>query len=108
MGYPSAALDSAALTYLKAHFTEGVAAVFSPKEGSDHYVVQIVANKYNPTNFWYVPFLYVVSLYSQHHFRSGRWRSEYTINMTTKEVSGKILINIHYYEQGNVQSCSIA
>jgi len=56
MGYPRAALDSAALTYLKAHFTEGVAAVFSPKEGSDHYVVQIVANKYNPTNFWSVPF----------------------------------------------------
>ncbi|KAF8194229.1 F-actin-capping protein subunit alpha [Pholiota molesta] len=63
-----------------------VIAVFSPKEISDHYVIQVVANKYNPTNFW-----------------SGRWRSEYTVNLNSKQVTGKILINVHYYEQGNVQ-----
>ena len=48
----SQALESAALLYLKAHFTEGVLAVFAPKEGVPHYTIQIVANKYNPTNFW--------------------------------------------------------
>ncbi|PPQ89676.1 hypothetical protein CVT25_013863 [Psilocybe cyanescens] len=81
-----AALEAASLSYLKAHFTDGVASVFSPKEGTNLFVLQLVANKYNPTNFW-----------------SGRWRSEYTIDLTTKQVSGRILINVHYYEQGNVQ-----
>ncbi|KDR82700.1 hypothetical protein GALMADRAFT_238190 [Galerina marginata CBS 339.88] len=80
------ALEAAALNYLKAHFTDGVTSVFSPKEGSSSYIIQVVANKYNPTNFW-----------------SGRWRSEYTVDLTSNQVSGKILINIHYYEQGNVQ-----
>lgn len=44
---------------------------------------------------------------SQHrclaHTRSGRWRSEYTIDTTAKTLEGKILVNVHYYEQGNVQ-----
>lgn len=34
--------------------------------------------------------------------RSGRWRSEYTINLDTRKLEGKILVNVHYYEQGNV------
>ncbi|KJA24093.1 hypothetical protein HYPSUDRAFT_39237 [Hypholoma sublateritium FD-334 SS-4] len=80
------ALEASALNYLKAHFTDGVTAVFSPKGESTHYVIQVVANKYNPTNFW-----------------SGRWRSEYTVDLTTAQVKGKVLINVHYYEQGNVQ-----
>ncbi|KAF8908946.1 F-actin capping protein, alpha subunit [Gymnopilus junonius] len=80
------ALEAAALNYLKAHFNDGVTAVFSPREGSNSYILQLVANKYNPTNFW-----------------SGRWRSEYAVNLTNNQVSGKILVNIHYYEQGNVQ-----
>jgi hypothetical protein len=33
--------------------------------------------------------------------RSGRWRSEYTIDLDKGEVSGKVLVNVHYYEQGN-------
>jgi capping protein alpha len=81
-----AALETSALSYLTAHFTDSVAAVFSPKEGSTAFTIQIVANKYNPTNYW-----------------SGRWRSEYIVDMSTKQLSGKVLINVHYYEQGNVQ-----
>lgn len=48
----STALEASALTYLKAHFTDGVTAVFTPRGDSTHYVIQVVANKYNPTNFW--------------------------------------------------------
>ena len=48
----SVALESAVLNYLNAHFTDGVSAVFSPKKGVDHFTIQVVANKYNPTNFW--------------------------------------------------------
>ena len=34
--------------------------------------------------------------------RSGRWRSEYRIDLQDGKVDGKILVNVHYYEQGNV------
>lgn len=35
--------------------------------------------------------------------RSGRWRSEYIVDLSENIVSGKILVNVHYYEQGNVR-----
>jgi len=79
-----AALESSTLSYLLAHFHDGVASVFSA--GSNKFFVQIVANKYNPTNFW-----------------SGRWRSEYVVDLNEIKVDGKIFANVHYYEQGNVQ-----
>lgn len=37
------------------------------------------------------------------HNRSGRWRSEYRIDLEGNKVEGKILVNVHYYEQGNVR-----
>jgi len=80
------ALESAALSYLAAHYIDGVAAVFS-SQPPDHFTVQIVSNKYNPANFW-----------------SGRWRSQYHIDFAeSKMIQGTILVNVHYYEQGNVQ-----
>ncbi|KAK7469105.1 F-actin-capping protein subunit alpha [Stygiomarasmius scandens] len=80
------ALEKAALTYLLAHFHDGAASVFSKQGTQNQYILQIVANKYNPSNYW-----------------SGRWRSEYIIDLNENTVEGKILVNIHYYEQGNVQ-----
>jgi len=79
------ALESSTLNYLVAHFHDGVASVFSVP-GSNKFFVQIVANKYNPSNYW-----------------SGRWRSEYVVDLDENKVHGKILANVHYYEQGNVQ-----
>lgn len=35
--------------------------------------------------------------------RSGRWRSEYIVDLDSRTLDGKILLNVHYYEQGNVQ-----
>ena len=35
--------------------------------------------------------------------RSGRWRSEYILDLAAQTLTGKILLNVHYYEQGNVQ-----
>ena len=48
----SAALESASLTYLKAHYHDGVTSVFPAPDSSTRFIVQIVANKYNPNNFW--------------------------------------------------------
>ncbi|GBE83221.1 F-actin-capping protein subunit alpha [Sparassis latifolia] len=81
-----AALESASLKYLAAHFHDGVASVFPTPGSSTRFAVQIVANKYNPANFW-----------------SGRWRSEYLVDLEERLLQGKILVNVHYYEQGNVQ-----
>ncbi|KAK0464634.1 F-actin-capping protein subunit alpha [Desarmillaria tabescens] len=80
------ALEKATLQYLSAHFLDGVSSVFSRTESPNQFVIQIVANKYNPSNYW-----------------SGRWRSEYIVDLNEHKVDGKVLVNVHYYEQGNVQ-----
>ncbi|KAF8073794.1 F-actin-capping protein subunit alpha [Lyophyllum atratum] len=80
------ALETAVLSYLSAHFLDGVGAVFATPGTSNRFVIQVVANKYNPTNYW-----------------SGRWRSEYVVDLNENKITGKILVNVHYYEQGNVQ-----
>ncbi|KAL8277546.1 hypothetical protein RQP46_009978 [Phenoliferia psychrophenolica] len=46
----------------------------------------LVGNKYNPSNYW-----------------TGRWRSVYSADLDAKTLTGTVKINIHYYEQGNVQ-----
>ncbi|KAH8114348.1 F-actin capping protein, alpha subunit [Phellopilus nigrolimitatus] len=80
------ALEAETTSYLANHFHDGVTTVFSTPGSKSEFIIQIVANKYNPQNYW-----------------SGRWRSEYRIDMNSRKVEGKILVNVHYYEQGNVQ-----
>ncbi|KAI0795293.1 F-actin-capping protein subunit alpha [Irpex lacteus] len=80
------ALETSALSYISAHFHDGVVSVFPTHGNVNKYVIQVVANKYNPSNFW-----------------SGRWRSEYIVDLEARTLAGKILVNVHYYEQGNVQ-----
>ncbi|KAL1715415.1 F-actin-capping protein subunit alpha [Schizophyllum commune] len=80
------ALETTTQTYLAAHFVEGVAAVFALPDAPNKFTIQVVSNKYNPNNFW-----------------SGRWRSEYTVDLDDNTINGKIWLNVHYYEQGNVQ-----
>jgi len=80
------ALETATLVYLASHFHDGVGSVFSTSGSPNRFVIQIVANKYNPSNYW-----------------AGRWRSEYIIDLNDNQVHGKMLVNVHYYEQGNVQ-----
>ncbi|GAA5912983.1 hypothetical protein JCM8208_002421 [Rhodotorula glutinis] len=46
----------------------------------------LVGNKYNPGNYW-----------------TGRWRSTYTLDWAKGTLEGTAKVNIHYYEQGNVQ-----
>ncbi|KAG8874443.1 F-actin-capping protein subunit alpha [Tulasnella sp. 331] len=79
-----ASLDSVAATYVQDHFHDGVVSVFA--SSSTSFTIVLVANKYNPANFW-----------------SGRWRARYFVDLEQGLINGKILINVHYYEQGNVQ-----
>jgi capping protein alpha len=87
MRHIRAALDSAAQDYITEHYKEGVASVFVPSTGK--LVIQLVANRYNPQNFW-----------------SGRWRSKYEVDLESKSVAGTIIATVHYYEQGNVSRLS--
>jgi len=80
------ALETQTLAYVNDHFHDGVASVFVNPSSPSVYSILIDANKYNPANFW-----------------SGRWRSKYTIDFSKGVINGKVLINVHYYEQGNVQ-----
>ncbi|KAJ8463412.1 hypothetical protein ONZ45_g17590 [Pleurotus djamor] len=84
-----AALETATSTYLSSHFHDGVGCVFASADDPDKYIIQLVANKYNSANYW-----------------SGRWRSEYILTPKQALIKGRILVNVHYYEQGNVQLTS--
>lgn len=47
------ALQTSTLSYLSSHFQDGVASVFvSTSDEGPEFVIQVVSNKYNPTNFW--------------------------------------------------------
>jgi len=78
-----AAIETAILEYVSDHFPNGVATVYSTEGGL---TVAIVDNKYNPSNFW-----------------NGRWRSTWVVSPDSGELKGTINVNVHYYEDGNVQ-----
>ncbi|KAI0287973.1 hypothetical protein BC826DRAFT_1041338 [Russula brevipes] len=46
------ALGASTLQYLSSHFNDGTASVFATPDYETCFVIQIVANKYNPANFW--------------------------------------------------------
>ncbi|KAG4305479.1 hypothetical protein PORY_001035 [Pneumocystis oryctolagi] len=73
------------LAYLSEHFPCDVNyGIFPSKD--DIYTIIIVGNKYNPVNFW-----------------NGRWRSFYQFSESSLTITGTLLIDVHYYEDGNVR-----
>ncbi|GMK55098.1 hypothetical protein CspeluHIS016_0201540 [Cutaneotrichosporon spelunceum] len=50
------------------------------------FTLEIVGNRFNPSNFW-----------------TGRWRTHWVVDRAAKSVAGTIRVDVHYYEQGNVQ-----
>ncbi|GFF47527.1 LOW QUALITY PROTEIN: F-actin capping protein alpha subunit, putative [Aspergillus udagawae] len=57
-----------------------------PTEDDTAVAILLVANRYSPNNFW-----------------NGRFRSIYQVPVSeSTTVSGKILVDVHYYEDGNV------
>ncbi|KAI9353373.1 F-actin-capping protein subunit alpha [Zopfochytrium polystomum] len=70
--------------YLDDHYPDGIATVYG-KPGKE-IIIAIVDNKFNPNNFW-----------------NGRWTSHWSFVAGKLEVNGTVKINVHYYEDGNVQ-----
>jgi capping protein alpha len=73
----------------------GCFAVYGSKNGGQFVVTLVITSAiFNPDNFW-----------------NGRWRSTWTVSFNPQQqanISGNIKLNVHYYEEGNVQLVSNA
>jgi len=89
-------LDTEFGNYVSQHYPHGSCSVFSKSSGN---IVTLVAciedHQFQPKNFW-----------------NGRWRSQWTANFDPTsageivELKGVIKVQVHYYEDGNVQLVS--
>ena len=87
--FPSAALETSTLAYLAAHFDGGVASVFSVPGSSDRFIIQIVANKYNAPNFWFVC-SFCISLPVSNRARSGRGDGDPNTPLTSERTKSRV------------------
>ncbi|KAF2760221.1 subunits of heterodimeric actin filament capping protein Capz [Pseudovirgaria hyperparasitica] len=72
-------------THAQEHYPASSYGVY-PIENDSAVAIALVANKYSPNNFW-----------------NGRWRSVYQFNPSTSTLTGKVHVDVHYYEDGNVR-----
>jgi len=87
------AFEGPALQYVSDYFQDnGCGVVYGNKNGG------------KPT----LTFLVSSGLFNPNNFYNGRWRSTYTITITGGQASirGNIKVNVHFYEEGNVQLVS--
>jgi len=85
-----AAFDDAVLRYVQEHYLNGTSTVYGKRDGRNNIVTVCISSaKFNPNNFW-----------------NGRWRSVWTCKFGSGgpvEITGRLRVNVHYYEDGNVQ-----
>ena len=114
--YCRAAFDDEAVKYVNEHYPNGATTVYGKRKGNQYqvslphlpptslfshlysslslFVIQVIvcisSSKFNPGNYW-----------------NGRWRSTWTVTFSPSggqaTVDGKLQVNVHYYEEGNVQ-----
>merc|ERR1711934_615927 len=87
-----AAIEAEVTAYALNHYRHGVSATFSkPTEDSKSIVCCIEDHQFQPKNYW-----------------NGRWRSQWTVAISggQAEVTGVLKVQVHYYEDGNVQLVS--
>jgi len=84
------AVDDAITAYAAEHYPNGAATVYGSHDSSSHKItICISSSRFNSANFW-----------------NGRWRSAWTASYKpggTVTLNGTIKLNVHYYEDGNVQ-----
>lgn len=87
------ALQSAADKYIENHYNKaGVCSVIGgEEEGHPSLTLCIESHQFQPKNFW-----------------NGRWRSQWSLVLTPgqAELKGYLRVQVHYYEDGNVQLMS--
>jgi len=84
------AVETQVAQYVGEHYPHGVCAVFAKAQGSAVTItICIEDHQFQPKNYW-----------------NGRWRSTWTVtlqNGSPAEVRGLLKVQVHYYEDGNVQ-----
>jgi len=85
-----AAFDSAFQAYCTEHYQNGTSIAYGKKEGGQYVITLCLSSfRFNPSNYW-----------------NGRWRSQWTCKFSPGQninLTGQIRVNVHYYEDGNVQ-----
>lgn len=85
-----AALDKFIQSYVKNHYPNGVVVVYGKMvRNSTQLTVCIEDHKFSPQNFW-----------------NGRWRSVWQVDCGSGDIKGTLRVQVHYYEDGNVQLVS--
>lgn len=89
-----AAIDAEFMQYARNHYKDGVSSVYgrSQQGGIITITACIEDHQFQPKNFW-----------------NGRWRSQWFVTLngnSTAEVRGILKVQVHYYEEGNVQLVS--
>ena len=84
----------AADAYIENHYKDGVCTVFGNVDkasGLSQLTMCVESHGFEPKNFW-----------------NGRWRSQWTTQLTDREaeLKGLIKVQVHYFEDGNVQLVS--
>lgn len=89
-----AAVDTEFIQYTRNHYKDGVCSIYGRSQPGG--VVTLTAciedHQFQPKNFW-----------------NGRWRSQWFITLngsSAVEVRGILKVQVHYYEEGNVQLVS--
>lgn len=86
-----AAFDHKVQEYVAEHYQNGTASTYSKKEGGAYNVTICISSaRFNPNNFW-----------------NGRWRAVWSCKFSPSggnvTINGTLKVNVHYYEDGNVQ-----
>ncbi|XP_074036958.1 F-actin-capping protein subunit alpha [Leptinotarsa decemlineata] len=87
------ALDAEFIQYTRNHYRDGVCSVVGRNQGGNVVLTACIEDhQFQPKNFW-----------------NGRWRSQWSISLnggSVAEVRGVLKVQVHYYEEGNVQLVS--
>jgi len=86
------AIENKVTEYCLQHYPHGVSSTFSKKtEEGNTIVCCIEDHQFQPKNLW-----------------NGRWRSQWSILVSGQqaEVTGVLKVQVHYYEEGNIQLVS--
>ncbi|KAF8535987.1 f-actin capping protein alpha [Trichophaea hybrida] len=73
-------------THVLEHYPSYPAYGVYPTSSDSTIALLITGARFSPSNYW-----------------NGRWRSVYTFDPSTNELSGEIKVDVHYYEDGNVR-----